>query len=61
MGVDGGAMSLAMVEGYGHRIELLEYQAPANRHLIQSSYETVRARLLNINTRIFGSFIRSIA
>jgi catechol 2,3-dioxygenase-like lactoylglutathione lyase family enzyme len=27
-------MSLAMVEGYGHRIELLEYHSPANRKVI---------------------------
>jgi catechol 2,3-dioxygenase-like lactoylglutathione lyase family enzyme len=31
VGVDGAAMSLAMIEGYGHRIELLEYQAPSKR------------------------------
>jgi catechol 2,3-dioxygenase-like lactoylglutathione lyase family enzyme len=31
VGVDGAAMSLAMLEGYGHRIELLEYRAPPNR------------------------------
>ena len=24
-------MSLSMVEGYGHRVELIEYQAPADR------------------------------
>jgi len=31
VGVKGAAMSLAMVEGYGHRVELLEYQAPEDR------------------------------
>jgi catechol 2,3-dioxygenase-like lactoylglutathione lyase family enzyme len=35
VGVPGTAMSLAMVEGYGHRIELLEYQAPADRKVIK--------------------------
>jgi PAS domain S-box-containing protein len=35
VGVEGAALSLAMVEGYGHRIELLEYQAPANRKIIR--------------------------
>jgi len=31
VGVEGAEMSLAMVEGYGHRVELIEYQAPADR------------------------------
>lgn len=31
VGVDGAAVSAAVVEGYGHRIELLEYQTPAAR------------------------------
>lgn len=31
VGVDGAAASAAMVEGCGHRIELLEYQSPVNR------------------------------
>lgn len=35
VGVKGAAMSLAMVEGYGHRVELLEYRAPADRKLIR--------------------------
>jgi catechol 2,3-dioxygenase-like lactoylglutathione lyase family enzyme len=35
VGVAGAAISLAMVEGYGHRIELLEYHAPADRALIK--------------------------
>jgi catechol 2,3-dioxygenase-like lactoylglutathione lyase family enzyme len=35
VGVDGAAMTLAMVEGYGHRIELLEYRAPADREVIK--------------------------
>ena len=35
VGVDGAAMSLAMVEGYGHKVELLEYQAPADRKIIK--------------------------
>jgi catechol 2,3-dioxygenase-like lactoylglutathione lyase family enzyme len=35
VGVPGAAMSLAMVEGYGHRIELLEYHAPAGRKVIR--------------------------
>jgi catechol 2,3-dioxygenase-like lactoylglutathione lyase family enzyme len=35
VGVDGAAMALAMVEGYGHRVELLEYQAPADRKIIR--------------------------
>jgi catechol 2,3-dioxygenase-like lactoylglutathione lyase family enzyme len=35
VGVPGAAMSLAMVEGYGHCIELLEYRAPANRKVIR--------------------------
>jgi pimeloyl-ACP methyl ester carboxylesterase/catechol 2,3-dioxygenase-like lactoylglutathione lyase family enzyme len=35
VGVPGAAMSLAMVEGYGHSIELLEYQAPADRKVIK--------------------------
>ncbi len=28
-------MTLAMVEGYGHRIELLEYHAPKDRKIIK--------------------------
>ena len=35
VGVPGTAMSLAMLEGYGHRIELLEYRAPADRKVIK--------------------------
>jgi catechol 2,3-dioxygenase-like lactoylglutathione lyase family enzyme len=35
VGVPGTAMSLALVEGYGHCIELLEYQAPADRKVIK--------------------------
>jgi catechol 2,3-dioxygenase-like lactoylglutathione lyase family enzyme len=35
VGVKGAEMSLAMVEGYGHRVELLEYQAPADRTIIR--------------------------
>jgi catechol 2,3-dioxygenase-like lactoylglutathione lyase family enzyme len=35
VGVPGTVMSVAMVEGYGHRIELLEYQAPADRKVIK--------------------------
>lgn len=30
VGVKGAEMSLAMVQGYGHNVELLEYQAPAD-------------------------------
>jgi catechol 2,3-dioxygenase-like lactoylglutathione lyase family enzyme len=35
VGVKGANLSLAMVEGYGHRVELLEYQAPADRKIIK--------------------------
>jgi catechol 2,3-dioxygenase-like lactoylglutathione lyase family enzyme len=35
VGVPGAVISVAMVEGYGHRIELLEYQAPAGRKVIK--------------------------
>jgi catechol 2,3-dioxygenase-like lactoylglutathione lyase family enzyme len=35
VGVPGTAMSLAMVAGYGHSIELLEYQAPADRKVLK--------------------------
>lgn len=35
VGVTGAAMSLAMVEGYGHRIELLEYKAPMDRQIFK--------------------------
>jgi catechol 2,3-dioxygenase-like lactoylglutathione lyase family enzyme len=35
VGVPGAAMSLAMVEGHGHSIELLEYQAPGDRKVIK--------------------------
>jgi len=35
VGVAGAAMSIAMVEGYGHQIELLEYQAPAGRRILK--------------------------
>jgi catechol 2,3-dioxygenase-like lactoylglutathione lyase family enzyme len=35
VGVPGAAMSLAMVEGYGHRVELLEYHASASRAVIR--------------------------
>jgi catechol 2,3-dioxygenase-like lactoylglutathione lyase family enzyme len=35
VGVPGSALSVAMVQGYGHQIELLEYQAPADRKVIK--------------------------
>lgn len=35
VGVPGAALSIAMVEGYGHKIELLEYHAPADRKVIK--------------------------
>jgi catechol 2,3-dioxygenase-like lactoylglutathione lyase family enzyme len=35
VGVKGTEMSVAMVEGYGHKVELLEYQAPADRKIIK--------------------------
>ena len=35
VGVKGAEMSLAMVEGYGHRVELIEYQAPADRKIFR--------------------------
>jgi catechol 2,3-dioxygenase-like lactoylglutathione lyase family enzyme len=35
VGVEGAELSLAMVEGYGHRIELIEYQAPAHRKILR--------------------------
>lgn len=35
VGVAGAEISVAMVEGYGHRIELLEYQAPADRTIMK--------------------------
>ena len=31
VGVKGASMVLAMVQGYGHQIELIEYQSPADR------------------------------
>lgn len=35
VGVEGAEMSVAMVEGYGHRIELLEYSAPPDRGIMR--------------------------
>lgn len=35
VGVSGAALTLAMVEGPGHAIELLEYSAPANRKILK--------------------------
>ena len=35
VGVEGAELSIAMVEGYGHRVELLEYQAPADRKILR--------------------------
>jgi catechol 2,3-dioxygenase-like lactoylglutathione lyase family enzyme len=35
VGVEGAEVSLAMVEGFGHKIELLEYQDPADRKIIR--------------------------
>jgi catechol 2,3-dioxygenase-like lactoylglutathione lyase family enzyme len=35
VGVPEAALSIAMVEGYGHRIELLEYTAPADHKVIR--------------------------
>ena len=33
-GVAGAEISIAVLKGYGHKIELLEYRAPAERHRI---------------------------
>jgi catechol 2,3-dioxygenase-like lactoylglutathione lyase family enzyme len=35
VGVSGAALTLAMVEGPGHAIELLEYSAPDNRKILK--------------------------
>jgi catechol 2,3-dioxygenase-like lactoylglutathione lyase family enzyme len=35
VGVKGASMVLAMVQGYGHQIELIEYQSPADRTLFK--------------------------
>src|SRR4051794_5370928 len=35
VGVKGVEMSLAMVKGFGHSVELLEYKAPADRTIIR--------------------------
>ena len=35
VGVEGAELSIAMAEGYGHRVELLEYQAPADRKILR--------------------------
>src|SRR3954468_24470468 len=35
VGVKGAEMSLAMVKRYGHRVELLEYRAPADRRIFR--------------------------
>jgi catechol 2,3-dioxygenase-like lactoylglutathione lyase family enzyme len=35
VGVPAAALCIAMVEGFGHRIELLEYHAPADRKIIK--------------------------
>src|SRR3954452_231452 len=35
VGIKGAEMSLAMVKGYGHSVELLEYQSPADRTIIR--------------------------
>jgi catechol 2,3-dioxygenase-like lactoylglutathione lyase family enzyme len=36
VGVEGASLSLAMVEGYGHKIELLQYYSPANRKTVDA-------------------------
>ena len=35
VGVDGAALTVAMLEGPGHRIELLEYHAPEGRQVLK--------------------------
>jgi catechol 2,3-dioxygenase-like lactoylglutathione lyase family enzyme len=35
VGVKDAELSIAMVAGYGHQVELLEYQAPADRKIIK--------------------------
>ena len=35
VGVKGAELSLTMVEGHGHNVELLEYRAPADRKIIK--------------------------
>jgi len=35
-GVPGAELSLAVLKGYGHKIELLEYQAPPNRKRVDA-------------------------
>jgi catechol 2,3-dioxygenase-like lactoylglutathione lyase family enzyme len=36
VGVEGASLSLAMVEGYGHKIELLQYHSPADRSTVNA-------------------------
>ncbi|SIT36938.1 conserved hypothetical protein [Paraburkholderia piptadeniae] len=36
VGVEGASLSLAMIEGYGHKIELLQYYSPANRKTVDA-------------------------
>jgi catechol 2,3-dioxygenase-like lactoylglutathione lyase family enzyme len=50
VGVKGAELSLAMVEGYGHRVELLEYQAPADR-------EVVRPRSCDVGSVHVGLYV----
>jgi len=50
VGVPGTAMSLAMVEGYGHRVELLEYHAPAGR-------EVIRPRACDVGSVHIGLYV----
>ncbi|MFP3646038.1 VOC family protein [Paraburkholderia sp. SIMBA_054] len=35
VGVAGASLDLAMVKGYGHQIELLEYHSPADRRILK--------------------------
>ena len=53
VGVDAAAMWIAMVEGYGHRIELLEYQAPADR-------QTFKPRSCDVGSVHIGIFVDDI-
>jgi catechol 2,3-dioxygenase-like lactoylglutathione lyase family enzyme len=50
LGVDGAEISLAMVEGYGHRVELIEYQAPPNR-------ETMKPRSCDVGSVHIGFYV----
>jgi catechol 2,3-dioxygenase-like lactoylglutathione lyase family enzyme len=53
VGVPGAALSIGMVEGFGHRVELLQYHAPVDR-------EVFRPRSCDVGSVHIGLYVEDM-